>query len=136
MRRIGILLIILCMAHAQAEPVSYGVLNLDRLSAVYAEALGFIAPRILEPVPISRLTVWGLRGMTSLDPALQVEAADSRLRLLRKGQTISDWPAPDGEAAEPWAKVAVGLTAAGYSVSLPLRRAGTQESAVPWRLGW
>ena len=126
MRRIGILLIILCMAHAQAEPVSYGVLNLDRLSAVYAEALGFIAPRILEPVPISRLTVWGLRGMTSLDPALQVEAADSRLRLLRKGQTISDWPAPDGEAAEPWAKVAVGLTAAGYSVSLPLRRAGTQ----------
>jgi carboxyl-terminal processing protease len=116
----------LVIGHAEAEPVTNAVLNLDRLTAVYTEALGFIAPRILDPVPISRLTVWGLRGMTSLDPALQVEAGDSRLRLMRRGQTISDRPAPGNEDAAPWAKAAVEMTVAGYQVSLPLRRAGTQ----------
>ncbi len=63
---------------------------------------------------------------TSLDPALQVEAADSRLRLMRRGQMVSEQPAPQEEAAGPWAKAAVELTAAGYQASLPLRRAGTQ----------
>ncbi|HET6605702.1 MAG TPA: S41 family peptidase [Rhodopila sp.] len=126
MRRLGLLLIAILIGHAQAETVSMGGLNLDRLSAVYTEALGFIAPRILDPVPISQLTVWGLRGLTSLDPALQVETADSRLRLTRRGQTVSDRPAPKEDAAGPWAKAAVELTAAGYEVSQPLRRAGAQ----------
>ncbi len=126
MKRLGLLLVMILVSQARAETNSYGGFNFERLTAVYAEALGFIAPRILDPVPISQLTVWGLRGLTSLDPALQIEAANSHLRLLRRGQTVSDRPAPKEESAGPWARAAVELTAAGYQVSLPLRRAGTQ----------
>ncbi|HVY17725.1 MAG TPA: S41 family peptidase [Rhodopila sp.] len=126
MRRVGLLLLVFLIGQAQAETTAYGGLDLNRLTSVYTEALGFIAPRILDPVPVSRLTIWGLRGMTSLDPALQVETADSRVRLTRRGQTIADRSTPNGEAAGPWVKMAVELTAAGYQVSAPLRRAGTQ----------
>lgn len=126
MKRLGLLLLVILVSQARAETISYGGFNFERLTAVYTEALGFIAPRILDPVPISQLTVWGLRGLTSLDPALQIESANAHLRLLRRGQMVTERPAPNGEAAGPWARAAVELTAAGYQVSLPLRRAGAQ----------
>ena len=126
MRRLGFLLIILVIGHAKADPSLYPGLNLDRLTAIYSEALGFIAPRILDPIPVSQLTVWGLRGLTSLDPALQIESADQRLRLMRRGQMVTERSTPKEEAPAPWARLAVEVTVAGYQVSGPLRRAGTQ----------
>jgi carboxyl-terminal processing protease len=65
--RIGALLVVLVIGRAQAESLSGGGLDLDRLTAVYSEALTFIAPRILDPVAVPQLTVWGLQGLTALD---------------------------------------------------------------------
>ena len=42
---------------------------------VYATALAFMAPRTLEPVPVSQLTLWGLHGLTALDPDLVADVS-------------------------------------------------------------
>jgi carboxyl-terminal processing protease len=124
--RISVLLVLFVVGRAQADATNGGSFNPDRLVSVYTEALGFIAPRILDPVPVQRLTVWGLQGLTTLDPTLRVAADDGRLRLLRQGQIVVDLLAPNDDAPASWAKAAAVLTATGYPLSSSLRRASTQ----------
>jgi carboxyl-terminal processing protease len=124
--RISVLLVLFAFGRAQADPLSGAGLDQDRLIAVYAEALTFIAPRILEPVPVAQLTVWGLQGLATLDPALRVSVSDGRLQLFRYREILLEAPAPKDEAPLAWARTASALTAASYLQSMPVRRAGTQ----------
>ena len=80
--RLGFLIVLLLAATAHAEPAANGAGFDQALTAnVAAAALAFMAPRTLDPVPISQLTVWGLRGLTALDPQLTAELRDDSLRL-------------------------------------------------------
>jgi carboxyl-terminal processing protease len=115
------------MARAQADTVAGGGFDTARLTAVYSEALTFIAPRILDPVPVPQLTLWGLQGLTTLDPNLRVEAKDARLQLFKRDQLVLDVAAPKDGAPASWATAAAALTAASIPVSAPVRRAGTQS---------
>ena len=127
MIRIGVLLVLIVIGRAQAVEIpAGGGFDPERLTAVYSDALTFIAPRILEPVPVSQLTLSGLQGLTVLDPAMRVVAQDDRLQLFRLDQMVADVPAPKGEAAAAWAQAAATLTAASLAVSAPVRRAGQQ----------
>lgn len=103
-----------------------GGLDTNRLTAVYSDALTFIAPRILDPVSVPQLTVWGLQGLTALDPNLGVVAKERKLQLLRQDQIVLAVPAPEDEAPAAWATAAAQMSAVGFSVSPPVRRAGTQ----------
>jgi carboxyl-terminal processing protease len=124
--RIGVLLILFVIGRAQADTLTASGFDQDRLIAVYNEALTFIAPRILDPVPVPLLTVWGLQGLTVLDPSLRVVATDARLQLVRQGAIVLDIQTPKDDAPDSWAKAAAALTAASLPVSAPVRRAGTQ----------
>jgi len=124
--RIGVLLVLFVVGRANAQGLTVGGLDQDRLTAVYSEALGFIAPRIVEPVSVPRLAVWGLQGLTALDPDLRIVATDSRLKLLRQTEIVLDVAAPKDENPASWGKVATALTAASLPVSAAVRRAGTQ----------
>ncbi|MDR3529474.1 MAG: S41 family peptidase [Rhodopila sp.] len=126
MIRISVLLVLFVIGRAQAQTLAGGGFDQDRLIAVYGDALTFIAPRILDPVPVPQLTVWGLQGLTALDPALRVVKRDSRLQLSRHDQVVLDVSVPNDEAPASWAKTAASLTAASFPVSAPVRRAGTQ----------
>jgi carboxyl-terminal processing protease len=123
--RIGVLLVLFVMGPAHAETVASGDLDQDRLAAVYNEALTFIAPRILDPIPVGFLTVWGMQGLTALDPSLRVNAPDALLQLSHQGQLVLDIQAPNDASATSWAKAAVVLTVASLPVSMPVRHAGT-----------
>ena len=48
-----------------------------------------MAPRTLEPVPVSQLTIWGLRGLTALDPELTAGLRDGKLRARQPGPGAS-----------------------------------------------
>jgi carboxyl-terminal processing protease len=124
--RIGVLLVLFVIGPGQADTLTGSTFDQDRLIAVYSEALTFIAPRILDPVPVPLLTVWGLQGLTVLDPNLRVVATDVRLQLIRQGEIVLDIQAPKDDASDLWAKAAAALTAASLPVSAPVRRAGTQ----------
>jgi carboxyl-terminal processing protease len=124
--RISFLLVLFVIARAQADTPANNGIDSERLTAVYSEALTFIAPRILEPVPVPQLAVWGLQSLTALDPNLRIEAHDARLQLVRQNRVVFDVAVPKDETPASWAKVATQLTTAGFLVSAPVRRAGTQ----------
>jgi carboxyl-terminal processing protease len=124
--RIGALFVLFVIGRAQADTLAAGF-DQDRLIAVYTEALTFIVPRILDPVPLPVLTVWGLQGLTALDPNLRIGATDTRLQLFRQSEMVLDILAPKDEAPASWAKAAAVVTVASLPISAPVRRAGTQE---------
>ncbi|HEY1412133.1 MAG TPA: S41 family peptidase [Rhodopila sp.] len=130
MIRFSFLLILLVIGRAHADTLApraaAGGFDQDRLTAVYSEALTFIAPRILDPVSVPLLTVWGLQGLSALDPNLRVVAVDGRLQLFHRAEMVLDLPAPGDEAPGSWAKAAVVLTVASLPVSPGVRRAGVQ----------
>jgi len=69
--RIGALFVLLLIVPAHAQPVpGPGGFDPHLVTDVYATALAFMAPRTLEPTTVSQLTIWGLRGLTALDPSL------------------------------------------------------------------
>jgi carboxyl-terminal processing protease len=122
--RLGVLLVLFVIGRGHAETLAGGGFDPDRLTAVYSEALTFIAPRILDPVAVPQLTLWGLQGLTALDPGLRIVARDARLQLLRDGQVMLEVPTPKDEAPASWASAAAVVTAASLPVSGPVRRAG------------
>lgn len=126
MIRISLMFVLLLIGHAYAETIPAGALDTDRMIAVYTEALTFATPRIVDPVPMSQLTVWGLQSLTALDQAMRVGLTDSRLQLTRGNRTILEAPLPRNADPAQWAKLAVSVTAAGFPLSQPMRRAGTQ----------
>ena len=129
MRRCSLLLLLLLGVPARAEPVATAPLGWDpRLAAqVYITALTFMAPRTLEPVALAQFTLWGLRGLTALDPALSVEARDGQLVLSAGGRVLSTVPAPGPANDRPgsWADVTIALTTAAWNASPAVRKAGT-----------
>ena len=80
MIRVGVLLFLLIMARANAETINAGF-DPRLATDVYTTALAFMAPRTLEPVGVAQLTLWGLRGLTAVDPDLRTDLRDGRLRL-------------------------------------------------------
>jgi len=117
--RFGTLLLLLLLAAsayagpAFAQPVvaetgTAATFNAPLATAVYSTALSFMAPRTLDAVAVSQLTVWGLHGLTALDPDLAVEARDGVLRLSLPGRPLASAPAPTGEDPAAWAAAAVG----------------------------
>ncbi len=130
MIRISVLLLLFIFGRAQAQtgagPPASAAFDPDRLVAVYTEALTFVAPRILDPVPVSELTEWGLQGLSALDPEIIAAPKDDHLQLVRHGLALPDLALPKDEAPAAWAKLAAQASAAVYPVSWPVRRAGTQ----------
>ena len=86
------------MAHAAGfdEPTA---------ASVFGAALAFITPRTLEPESIPQLTLWGLHGLTAIDPALIPELRETDIRLLQSGKPIFTAPLPDATSAEGWGGV-------------------------------
>jgi carboxyl-terminal processing protease len=123
--RIGILFLLLLIAPAHAQPVASGF-DPHMVTDVYAAALAFMAPRTLEPVPISQLTMWGLGGLTALDPDLSADLRDGKIRLTQRDRMVAARPPPPENDVNGWAVAATQMALAAGTVSLPVRRAGTQ----------
>jgi carboxyl-terminal processing protease len=125
--RIGALfvLILIAPAHAQTVAVPPGF-DPHVITGVYATALAFMAPRTLEPVAVSQLTIWGLRGLTALDPELTADLRDGRVRLAARDHEIAALPSPADSDVNGWADTATALALTAATTSVPVRRAGTQ----------
>jgi len=59
-------------ARAVATPNTAGF-DLSLASRVFSAALAFAAPRVLDPVTPETLALWGLHGISALDPALSAD---------------------------------------------------------------
>lgn len=134
MRRAGLLLLHLLLVAAipaagRAQPPSpapSAAFDAHLAAEVYATALAFMAPRILEPVGIPQLTAWGLHGLTAIDPSLTAELRDGRLILSTPAGLVFAAPAPPPADAVAWGDAAAQMAQAGVLASAALREAGTE----------
>ena len=95
-------------------------------ASVWAAALGYIAPRSLEPLSIPQMSIWGLQGLTALDPDLNAALQEGQIRLYGPDQLLIAIPAPAADDAKAWGAAAAAVAAAGFAASPALRQAGTQ----------
>ena len=94
-------------------------------ASVFTTGLAFIAPRTLEPESVPQLTVWGLRGLTALDPALVPEVREDSIRLVLAGVVVFTAPLPPSPTAEGWGDLAARMATAAAEASEPVRKPGT-----------
>lgn len=129
MIRISALLFFLLIGRANADAGVGGSLgpgfDPHLTTEVYATALAFMAPRTLEPVPVSQLTLWGLRGLTALDPSVLAELRDGRLRLIAQNRPVFETAGPQDEDPRAWAAAAAAVSGAAVDASREIRHAGT-----------
>ena len=127
MRIVWFLLLFFLELPAAAEPFVPGQALDQRLVArVTATALSFITPRTLEAVPVWQLALWGLRGLTTIDPRLAVELREGTLRLTIGARTLAAREPPAPDDAEGWGEATAEFVRAGWDASDAVRRAGTQ----------
>jgi carboxyl-terminal processing protease len=94
-------------------------------ASVWAAALTYIAPRSLEPLSIPQMTIWGLQGLTALDPDLNATLQDGQIRLYSPDQLLIAVTAPGPDDPRGWGAAAAAVAAAGYAASPALQQAGT-----------
>lgn len=78
MIRIVFLSFVLLSGQARGQPSGDGF-DADAMLAVQTEAIEFVLPRSLEAVTASELAMWGLAGLTTIDPALSVSSRDTKI---------------------------------------------------------
>ncbi len=125
MTRRCILLLLVCLVRAHAQAVAGGF-NPGLITSDYTTALAFMAPRTLDPTPVGTLTVWGLRGLTALDPSLTAELREGKLVLTVGERVVLTEAVPVGQQPAAWTASVVRLYATAVAVSPAVRRAGTQ----------
>jgi carboxyl-terminal processing protease len=126
-RRTTTLLLMLLIAPVHAQPVAAASgFDPHLVANVYVTALAFMAPRTLEPVPVSQLAIWGLHGLTALDPNIATGSRDNKLQLIDRGRLLAERPPPPGDDIEGWAALASEFAVVAANSSNPVRRASTQ----------
>jgi carboxyl-terminal processing protease len=70
------------------------------------------------------MALWGLRGITAIDPALTVSQRDGKLRIAVQGKQVADAVAPATESAVAWANAAAALAVSAANLSPAVRKAG------------
>ncbi len=98
-------------------------------TSVIETALTVLQPRTLEPHSARQLAVWGLNGITAIDPGLTVEtsgAAGAPVRLSTPQATLFTQAPPAADDSAGWARLAVGVAAAAWNGSPAIRSAGQQ----------
>ncbi len=127
MRRASRLVMLLWLLSCLAAVGAHAADSFDEGLAVsvFSVALDFLAPRTLDPVGIPQLTLWGLRGITAVDPALIPALRDNDVALLQNDKLVFTTALPGTQAAADWAKMAADMGRAAFSLSQAVRNAGT-----------
>jgi carboxyl-terminal processing protease len=119
-----VFLLCLCLAAPALgqEPAGTGF-DVDAMSNVQTEAMDFMLPRTLEAVTAAQLAIWGLGGLTAIDPGVTALARDTKIQLLVRGRSVSEVAAQGTEAAS-WAQAIAKIVSAGWVASSAIRQAG------------
>ncbi|MGC9268623.1 S41 family peptidase [Acidiphilium sp.] len=100
--------------------------DVARAGAVWGAALAFIAPRTLEPLSIPQMAVWGLSGITALDPDLTVQEQSGTLLLYGPNRVLFAIAAPPPTDTAAWGTTCAALAGHAFTASPALMRAGTE----------
>ncbi len=111
---------------ASGAPLHTRLFDTEMKTRVFTAALAFTAPRILDPATAGELTIWGLGGITALDPGLSAGRQGNTVRLTDGEHVLLARPAPAPEDSVGWGRLAADMNAAAMEASPVLRHAGAQ----------
>ncbi len=127
MRAFLLLLAMLTPLAGRAEPLPLGRgLNQRLMAEVFATALGFMAPRTLEPVAMPQMALWALSGLARIDPMLTSSITDNTLILAAPGRVVFARRVPAADDADGWGEALADAAHAAWSYSAAARASGTQ----------
>jgi len=121
-----LLLCIILPAGFWPRAAAAAVFDTATAASVWGAALSYIAPRALQKLSVPQMTIWGLNGLTALDPDLTAALQDNQIRLYGPDQLLIAVPAPPETDAAGWGKAAAAVASAAYAASPALQQAGTQ----------
>jgi carboxyl-terminal processing protease len=122
-KRRAIIVILLLALPVRAE--AQGSWNQGLAGDVYAAAFAFMAPRTLAAIPMSDLTLWGLRGLTALDPSVGPSLSGKAIILIDREQAVLSLPRPAPGDAAAWGALAAQLCGRAAQLSPAIAQAGT-----------
>ena len=122
--RVLLLLLLVVPAEAQPPPGAIPPYPQALSAEVFGQALAFIQPRTLEPYSLPTLAVWGLRGLTALDPALATDLSAGTLRLSSPDRVLAARKEPPATDAAGWGTAIAALSAAAWRQSAAVRAVG------------
>ncbi len=93
-------------------------------SEVLGEALTFIEPRTLSPYPVPTLALWGLGGLSLLDPSLSTELSAGKLSLASPDRVLAAVTAPKPADVSAWGRAIAELAAVAWNNSREVRALG------------
>jgi carboxyl-terminal processing protease len=99
--------------------------NQGLAGSVYASAFAFMAPRTLDAIPMGELTLWGLRGLTALDPSVGPAMDQKSISLIDREQVVMSITQPRPDDAAGWGAVAAQLCGRAAQLSPAVAQAGT-----------
>jgi carboxyl-terminal processing protease len=121
-RRHAVLVFIVLSLPLRAEAQSRW--NEQLVASVYAKAFAFMQPRTLAPIPLADLALWGLRGLTALDPSISPAIGGGKIALYDRGQPVLSMPMPKPGDAAGWGSLASLFCARAASLSPGIAEAG------------
>ena len=109
-----------------ASPREPGGFDTVAARSVIGAALDFLRPRTLEAVSSRQFSLWGLNGLTVIDPALTVEAEGALIRLITPQGVLHAQRAPAEADLDGWTRVVVAMADAAWRGSAQIRGTGQQ----------
>jgi len=94
---------------------------------VFVKGFESIAERYIEPAPPGDFAFEGLRGLSSIDPALSVRRDDADIVLAISGEDVARFQAPAPDNAAAWADLTVEATVHGRAHSAELGKASQEK---------
>ncbi|MFT8718025.1 S41 family peptidase [Acetobacter sp.] len=103
---------------------SHGVFNVSLLRSVIQTALEFLEPRTLQAHTPRQFCLWGLGGISALNPALRVVEVPEGIRLMQGQDIVLQKVAPPEGSVKEWADLTTDFLDAASNVSSVLKAAG------------
>lgn len=94
---------------------------------VFTVGYGRIADAYLQPVDMQRLGVSGLKGLTSIDPAISVEANGKTVRVYVSDKLVTQYGTPPAHDAAAWAALTAHAVEKVRLHSAPVRTGTTDR---------
>ena len=108
------------------QPRNTGGIDVVMVGSVIGTALNFLGPRTLDAYSNRQFTLWGLGGLTAIDPSLTVETSADMVRLVTPQGVLHASTAPATGDLPGWTQAAVAMADAAWRNSVLLRNAGQQ----------
>ncbi len=100
--------------------------NKHNFENVIATALTFLQPRALDEHSIKDLSLWGLNGLSAIDPSFSIHESNNQLTLQQSQKILENYTLPTDNDIIQWAKIITNISNKSWENSTLIQFANNQ----------